>query len=141
MNMKKLILGGIAGGVAYFLLGWLVWGKLLMSFMMNHSNPTASIIFRSESEMVWWAMIAGNMALGFVISYILIKANISSTGAAAMLGAVVGLLFTAGIDSIMYAQMKIWGLPAIAVDVIASCVVAAIVSSVVATVQGMGNKS
>lgn len=139
--MKKLFTGGIAGGIAYFLLGWLVWGKLLMSFMMEHSNPTASVIFRSETEMVWWAMIAGNIAMGFLVSYIMLRAGISSAVPGAVTGAVVGFLFSLGINCIMYAQMKIYGTTAMAADIIASAVVAAIVSAIVVVVQGMGNKS
>ena len=33
MNYKKIIIGGIAGGIAYFFLGWLVYGILLANFM------------------------------------------------------------------------------------------------------------
>ena len=36
MNLKKLLLGGIAGGIVFFLLGWLIYGKLLMGFMTAH---------------------------------------------------------------------------------------------------------
>jgi hypothetical protein len=33
MNTNKFLIGGIIGGIAYFLIGWLVWGMLLMNFM------------------------------------------------------------------------------------------------------------
>jgi hypothetical protein len=141
MNIKKLFVGGIIGGAAHFLLGWLVWGKLLMTVMQEHANPTAAVVFRTEADMVWWAMIVGNLAMGFLMCYILMKANTTSAGSGAMTGAVVGLLFSIGIDCIHYAQMKIYGTTAIAINVIAVAVVTAIVGAIVGWYLGMAGKN
>ena len=141
MDSKKFLIGGIIGGIANFLLGWLVWGILLMNFMRTHSNPTAAVIFRSETDIAWGALIVGNFSLGFMITYILMKANIKTATAAAATGFIVALLTSLGIDCIMYAQMKIYGTTAMAVDVLAAAVVTGIVAAVVGWFLGRGEKA
>lgn len=140
MNTNKFVIGGIIGGVAYFILGWLIYGMLLMSFMLEHSNNSSGV-FRSEADMIWWAMIAGNLAMGFLLSYILNKANVNSVSAGATTGAMVGLLFSAAIDLIIYAQVNLWDTTAMAVDVAASTVMSAIVGAVIGWYLGMGKKT
>ncbi len=34
METNKILLGGLAGGVAFFLLGWVIYGILLMDYTM-----------------------------------------------------------------------------------------------------------
>ena len=140
MNTNKFLIGGIIGGVANFLLGWLIYGMLLMSFMQTHSNNSSGA-FRAETDMVWWAMVAGNLALGFLFSYILNKSNVSSAVSGATTGAIVGLLMSIGIDLMMYAQLNLWDTTAMAVDIAASTVISAIVGGVIGAYLGMGKKT
>jgi hypothetical protein len=42
-------MGGIVGGILYFALGYLIYGKLLMSFMHNHAG-TAMNVDRAEAD-------------------------------------------------------------------------------------------
>jgi hypothetical protein len=58
MDTKKLFMGTIVGGIACFFLGWVVYGMLLMETMAAYSNPS---IMRAGTDMVWWAMILGNL--------------------------------------------------------------------------------
>jgi hypothetical protein len=139
MNTNKFLLGGIIGGVANFLLGWLVWGMLLMNFMKENSNQTSGV-FRSENEMVWWAMIVGNLSLGFLLSFIINKAKINSAGSGAFAGATAGLFVAVGIDCMMYAQVYLFNAKAMAVDVAASVVVSAIVGAIIGWFNGRGAK-
>jgi len=138
MDIKKLFLGGIIGGIVYFFLGWLVWGKLLMSFMMEHTNPHAIDIMRPEAGMVWWAMIVGNIAMGFFISFLLLKSNINDAIGGFMTAAIAAVFLSVGMDCIMYAQMKLYGTVGIAVDVVAATIVAGITGAVVGWYRGMG---
>lgn len=140
MNTNKFLVGGIIGGVASFLLGWLVWGMLLMNFFKEHSNQ-ASGIFYDDKHMVWWAMIVANLFFGLLISYILNKGGGASAGAGASTGAVVGLLFGVGVDCYLYGQMNIFDTTWMAVDIVASVVVTAIVGGVIGWYLGMGKKA
>jgi hypothetical protein len=131
MNTSKFVIGGIIGGVLYFLLGWLIYGMLLMDFMTQHATAAAAGVMRPEAEWPWWAMIAGNMGLGFLLSYVLSKANVSGAAAGATTGAVVMFLFSFSINFMMYAQMNLSDLTAIGVDIVASAVIGVIVGAVV----------
>jgi hypothetical protein len=130
MNTSKFVVGGLIGGVLFFLLGWLIYGMLLMDFMMQHMSSASSSVMRPEAEWPWWAMILGNMGLGFLLSYVLSKGNVSGTSAGATTGAVVMLLFSLSLNFIMYAQYNLSDITGVAVDIVSSAVIGAIVGAV-----------
>ena len=131
MNTSKFVIGGIIGGVLFFLLGWLIYGMLLMDFMAQHMSSAAAGVMRPETEWPWWAMILGNMGLGFLVSYVISKANVASATAGATTGAVVMFLFSLSINFMMYAQMNLYDLTSIAVDMVSSAVIGAIAGAAV----------
>lgn len=141
MNTNKFLIGGIIGAIAYFLLGWVVWGMLLMNFNMEHITEPGKAVFRGEDGMVWWALIAGNLLWGFVLSYVLSKSGVASAGSGAMVGAIFGLLVSAAINCFLYAQMNAWDTTSMGVDVIANLVVNAITGGVVGWYLGTGRKA
>ena len=141
MNTNKFLVGGIIGGVANFLLGWLVWGMLLMSFMKEHTSEIGKTVMRADDQMIWWALIAGNLLLGFLLSYILNKAGTMSAGAGAATGAVVGLLMSAAINCFNYAFMDLGDMTVMATDIAASTVVSGIVGGIIGWYLGMGKKA
>src|SRR5260221_11755549 len=96
MNLQKTILGGIVGGIVYFLLGYVLYGLLLKKFFDENGMAV------NMDAMVWWAMIVSNLAAGFLLAYILGKANVSSAGGGAGTGFVVGLLMAVSFDLAMY---------------------------------------
>ena len=139
MNTNKFLVGGIIGGIAYFILGWLVYGMLLMDFMTNNAG-TATGVMKAESEMVWWALIVGNLLSGLALSYVLNKAGASGAAAGASVGAVFGLLVCAAFDFTMFGTSNIYTMKAILVDIAASTVMTAVVGGIVGWYLGMGKK-
>lgn len=135
MNLQKTIVGGIVGGIVYFLLGYVFYGLLLKSFF--DSNGMAV----DMDNMVWWAMIVANLAAGLLLAFILGKAKATTMGAGAGTGFVVGLLMAVTFDLSMYAIGHGMSTTGIAADVAVSAVVAAITGAVIAAVSGMGNKA
>ena len=138
MDIKKLLTGGIVGGILYFLLGWLIYGMLLMDFMNNHPG-TAGNVNKAEPDFLY--LIIGNLAMGFLLAYVFVKSSISSLAAGLVTGGIVGLLVCVGVDSVIYATTTIASKTAMAVDVAAFTVMSAIVGAVVGMVLGMGKKS
>ena len=67
MNTKTLI-GGLIGGVVFFLLGWLVWGMLLGSTMQECMS-----CMRAEEEMNWPLGILANLLYGLFLAWALSK--------------------------------------------------------------------
>lgn len=141
MNTNKFLVGGIIGGITNFLLGWLVWGTLLMSFMKEHTSEVGKAVMRADDQMIWWALIVANLLFGFLLSYILNKAGVMSAGAGASTGAVVGLLISATMNCFNYAFMTMGDMTGMGVDIIASTVVSAIVGGVIGWYLGMGKKA
>ena len=138
MDIKKLLTGGIVGGILYFLLGWLIYGMLLMDFMNNHPG-TAGNVNKAEPDFLY--LIIGNLAMGFLLAYVFVKSSISSLAAGLVTGGIVGLLVCVSVDSVIYATTTIASKTAMAVDVAAFTVMSAIVGAVVGMVLGMGKKS
>jgi hypothetical protein len=138
MKTSKIIAGGFAGGVAFFLLGWLIYGILLMNFMNAHSNQCAA---RQMQDMVWWAIILSNLTLGFLLTFIFSWSGISGIASGARIGAITGLLLALSIDLSFYSMTTLYtGLSVIVVDVVANTVMFSVVGMVIAWVTGLGRK-
>lgn len=134
MSTKKTIIGGIAGGITYFVLGWLVYGMLLMDFMRNNAG-SATGVQREQDQIIFWSLALGNLCMGFLLSYIIHKANASSPSEAAGIGAVTGLLMSAGFDFIMYGTSNIANLTATIVDIAVLTVMSGITGMIIALVS------
>jgi hypothetical protein len=113
--------------------------------MNEHTSEFAKAITRKDANgeeiMIWWALIVGNIAFGFLMSYILNKAGANSAGSGAGVGAVVGLLSAIGFDCMMYSMMDMMDTTAMGVDIAASTVVNAIVGAIIGWYLGMGKKA
>jgi len=141
MNTTKMLISGIAGGIVAFFAGWLIYGMLLMDFMAQNSG-TATGVMRADADMVWWALIAGNLLTGILYSYIFNRwTNISTLSAGLSAGAIIGLIMGAAFDLTMYGTSNILALNGVWVDIAASAVMGAITGAVVGWVNGMGKKA
>src|SRR5580765_5227826 len=121
MNSSKFLFAGIVGGIVFFLLGYLIHGMALKSYFDQNGMAV------DMDKIIWWAMIAGNLAGGFTIAYILGKANVSGIGSGATVGLVAGLLIHLGFDLIMYGLGKgMSTLQAVAADVAVGAIISAV---------------
>jgi len=138
MDFKKLLLGGITGGIAFFFLGWLIYGMLLMNFMATHPG-TVGNVDRAQPDFMY--LIIGNLFMGLLMAYIFVRANVNSLAGGLVTGGIVGLLIAVGYDCMMYATTNIISKTAMAADVAAMTVMSAIVGAIVGLVLGMGKKT
>lgn len=136
MDAKKRILATLAGFVVFFLLGWLFYGILLMDFNAANSG-TASGVMREETEMVWWALILGNLFQAYLIVYIFGKwANITTFSGGFSAGLIIGLILGFAVNLSWYGTMNITNLTAALVDPFVSGVMMAITGGVIGWVLG-----
>ncbi len=140
MDIKKLLVGGIVGGILFFGLGYLIYGNLLAGFMQKHPG-TATGVDRAMEDIQFLYLAIGNLAMGFLLAYIFIKSNVSSLAAGLFTGGVVGALVSVGVDCMMYGTTHVISKTAMAADVAAMTVMCAIVGAVVGMVMGMGKKA
>ncbi len=123
----KAIVGGLIGGIVYFLIGWLVYGVLMKDAM----SGIPCMRTPETMSMIW--ILVGNLFSGLLMGYLLSKmAGANSAKGGAMAGLVIGLLFSAGYDCLMYGTTTMMDSPTgIVMDVIMSGVMSAIVGAVV----------
>ena len=136
MNSKKILLPGLAGGVAYFFLGYLFYGILFKNVM---ASPVTGVM-RPMEQMVWWAIITGSLIYGILIAYVIGKANKSSIINGAVTGTIVGFLVSASYNFTMYATTNLNTNNMLMYDVAISSIIGAITGTVVALVAGIGSK-
>lgn len=136
MDSKKLIIGTVAGGITYFILGFLLYGILLEGFFANHMGSATGAL---KTEIMFWPLILGNLALAALLSYVFLKwAKIKSFGDGMKAGAVIGFLMALSYDMILYDTTNMMDLIASIVDVIVFAVGTAIGGGVIGLVLGMG---
>ena len=138
MQTNKILLGGVAGGVAFFLLGWIIYGILLMDFATANYNQCMN---RPNMDMIWWALIVSNLAFGFLIAYIFSRTNTTGFLNGAKMGAIIGIFLSVSIDLGYYSMTTMYVRPsAVFVDVAAYIIYVAIAGAIIAWVMGMGKK-
>ena len=134
MNNRVLV-GGLIGGIVFFLLGYLIYGMALASLWEENTLEGVS---RSMEEMQWAFLILGNLFFGFLLAYVLDKANTLSFSSGATVGAVVALLVGLAVNFTMYGTSHTHTLTAHFADIIALTIMGAIVGSVIGWWYGRG---
>ncbi len=133
MNMK-ILRGTIFGGIAFFLLGWLVWGILLMDFYSTAMNQCAQ---RPENEMVWWSLILSNLISAMFLTLVLKWSGAKSIVDGLKTGAVFGFLYAAGIDFSYWSMTTmISGMGALFVDIIVNTAFMSLVGMIIVLTWG-----
>jgi hypothetical protein len=135
MSIKKITIAGLAGGVAAFLLGWLVYGIILKDMIAEHSNTS---FMRAETDMIWWALIVSNLAWGFLLAYIYNRwANITSPGAGFSAGAIICLLIGLSYSLSMYSMSTLYtDSTGLIMDIVTGTIMGGIIGAIVGFVLG-----
>ena len=140
----RIIVAGIVGAIAMFLLGWLVWGILLHSYFDSTMTATAKSVMNAEPNLAPLAIaeIVFGLLFAFIFDY---WASIGTFARGAMAGAIIWFGLTLGWDLQMSAFFKDMhvGSPymPMVVDVIAATVVGGISGGIIGQVLGMMKKS
>ena len=135
----KILRGTVFGGILYFLLGWLVYGILLMDYFMANTNQCAN---RPEGEMIWWAMIVSTFLVALLLTLVLKWAKAKSITDGLITGAIFGSLFTATIDFSFWSMTTMYNsLLSILVEIIVSAVIYALIGMVIVLTWGKDKTS
>ena len=138
MNVNKMLLGALAGGVAYFFLGWLVWGTLLAGIMEMPAEMKAVV---GKEPMVMWSMIVSCLVYALLLAYIFERwAGISTFLTGAKAGALIGGLSAASVDFSFYSMTNMMNTTQLVTDIVAATIVSAIVGGLIGFVLGSGKK-
>ena len=137
----KVLLAALAGGVAFFLLGWLVFGILLDPYFRTLLTLEGAAVMKATPVM--WALVAANLVSGLLLALIYSRwANISTFKTGAIAGAVICLLISLSYDLFFFAFMNMsTGMTTLLIDPIANGVVGALAGGVVGWVLGYGQRT
>ena len=130
----KILRGTIFGGIAFFFLGWLFWGILLMDFSANNYNPD---FYLKDNEMIWWALILSNLTYALLQTLFLkwgkAKKWIDGLKIGILFGGLYALSTDLGIYSMTNILLNVW---AIIVDALAYVVITGLMGIVIVLTWG-----
>jgi len=130
----KILRGTVAGGIVFFLLGWLVYGVLLMNYMTANMNQCAA---RPMQEMIWWAMIASSLLTGLLLTMVLKWAGAKAILDGLKTGAVFGVLLASGMDLGFWSMTKMYNNFAVmVVDVVVYTLMMSVVGMLIVLLWG-----
>ncbi|MDQ3142898.1 MAG: hypothetical protein M3Q56_11705 [Bacteroidota bacterium] len=128
MNSNKILIGGLIGGVVFFLLGWLIYGIIFKEAM---ASPIPGFM-KPESEFIWPAMILSNLIWGYLFAYIFGKwGSISTAMGGAIAGATIGGMISLSYNLGFYAMSNMFTLNTMLMDVVIATIMSAIVGAVI----------
>ena len=135
--MKKMIMGTVAGAVAFFLLGLLLYAVILGGFYEANLGSATGVM---RELRVWWAMLISQLGLAAVVTYVFLHADVATAADGLKTGAVFGLLLSIAISFDLYAVTN-WSNATVAfVEPIVSAVRTALAGAVIGWTLGMGSR-
>ncbi|MFI5220323.1 MAG: hypothetical protein ACHQNT_12635 [Bacteroidia bacterium] len=136
MNTNKILLGTIVGGIAYFLLGWIIYGMMMQGFMTSHYNQC---MMKPETDFTWWALIISNFAWSLLYAVIISWGNMASVAGGAKVGLVAGALIMLSFDLSFYSMSTMYdSFSTLIIDVVVGTILSAIGGAVIGWVMGRG---
>lgn len=137
---SKVLFGGLAAGVAFFLLGWLLYGMLLMDTMDSYAGPAAEAASKGENvDMLWLAI--GNLAMGFLVAMAAGWAGATNATSGAMVGFWIGLLVSIGVDGMILGTTNMMTPTGMVIDVLVFTVISVVAGAVAGMVMGMSGRT
>ncbi len=134
----KVLLAGLAGGIAAFLLGWVIFGMLLMGYyeanMIHYEG-----LMKGEGEMHLGLMFLSNLMLSMMLAYVCSRMGVNDLKGGLVAGAIIGFLVYLSVDLGFLAMMNMFASNTmVVVDVLANTVWAALIGAVIGLVLGRG---
>lgn len=131
----KLLLSTIAGGISYFILGFLTYGILLSNFF----TPPEGI---NKEPMVMWAMVVSCLIFAFLIALVAQRwAGVKTFRGGAVTGAIIGALLSGSVNFGMFSMYNFISMNTLWLDIIVTAVNSAITGGVIVLVLRSGVKN
>ena len=134
MNSKNLLIGTLVGGVAFFLLGYLLYGLLLEGYFMSNMGSAKGVMKANPNFPV---LILGNLIGAFLLTYIFDHwAGIKTFLTGAKAGALIALLMALSFNLINFATANVMTMNTAIVDGLVQMVMGAIAGGTIGWVLG-----
>lgn len=141
MDIKRFVVGTLAGGVALYASGYVIFTKIFADFYAANGGSATGVDRGGE---ILWAIALAALAYAALVMYAIgNRAGSLSIGGGAVSGAIVGSLLWATADLIMYGSTNVSNLTVTVVDPllefvhggIGGAVIAAVLKQLPASVQ------
>ena len=130
----RILRGTVVGGIVVFLLGWLIYGVLLMDYMKANMNQCAT---RPEGVMIWWSLIASQFLSALLLTLVLKWSGAKGFVDGLKTGALYGILLGSGMDLSFWSMTTLYNnLGVLVVDVVAYTLLMAVMGMVIVLVWG-----
>lgn len=90
----RILRGTIFGGIAFFLLGWLIYGIIMMGYNTANTNQCLN---NPNGEMIWWSIILGNFISALLLTLVLNWSGAKNWADGLKTGALFGVLFSSSL--------------------------------------------
>lgn len=137
---KRVLIATLAGGVAFFLLGWLIMGNLLKDYYATHMTHYDGLMKPDDEFMKSGIlfMFLSNIVGAYLLAIIFDRwANMSTFMGGLLGGFLVYFCFTLSMDLSMYSMMNIMDSKMVLIDSLVGGLLGGLVGGVVAFVLGM----
>ena len=131
MDAKRLAIGTVVGGIAMFVVGYLIWNILL-----DYWNGAFDAAGVAREAQLLWVNALSHVPAAALITLAIERGGSSTMGGGVKIGAIVGFLVWSSVDLAFYANTTIFDITAICVDSLLASVHFAIGGGVIAAVLG-----
>lgn len=133
------MIAGLIGGIANFLLGWLIFGLLLMDWYASQTTHYDGLVKEMPNLVL---ILLSNLAMGFLVAIIYGEwTNVRTFKKGFIYGLVISFLFAVTIDLFFMSMMNLYTPTLVVVDIIVSTLMGATVAGVIGFVLGTGKKA
>ena len=134
MDIKRFIIGTIVGGIALYILGYVIWDMLFVEFYEANAGSATGVV---KDPQVIWALALGTLSYAALLTLAIgTRAGSATIVEGLKVGAIVGFLMWFGVDLILYAVWNVSNLTAAIVDSLLELIRAGISGAVIAAVLG-----
>ena len=137
MDMKKLAIGTIGGGIVMWALGYLIFGTLAADFYAANAGSAEGV---ARDAPLLWAAALGSCGLAALVTLALGWSGASSMADGFKIGATVGFLVWFGVDFVHFANQNVSTLTLTIVDplleIVRSGLTGAIIAAMLSKIAG-----
>jgi len=140
MNSKTII-AAVVGAIASFLLGWVVYGMLLVDYFKSNTVQYEGMML-PDGEMKLWAIFISNLASSWLFAWLFSRMNVRTFAGGFQTGAIINFVWALAIDMMFYSMMN-WfaNSTIIVVDVIVNAIFGGIIGGIIAMMLGRTEKT
>jgi hypothetical protein len=137
MDTKKFLTGTLAGTVASFIIGYLIFGILLHAYFASN---TMEGVGKAAPDIMW--IVCGHISFAAALTYIFLQlGNVKTLMGGLTAGFIIGLLVSLAFDLIMFGTTNISSsIAPVCVDAVAGGVMWGIGGAAIGWVLGLGGE-